>query len=366
MALYPKLDNLNLNSDKDHLQNLNSNSENIPVKSENKMVGISIELAEKMLIRFDGNKQKLHEFIDNCDKAHSLVNENNKNILFAIIETKITDNARALIRNRKFDEWKELKEHLLDIFSEKRTMGQWQLELNSLKQNNNESILEYSSKVETCYIKLINSLDGSLEEGAKKACIQLLKNQALSVFVSGLNKELALIVKSQKPSDLETAIALALSEEQELKSKFEIQKYQTLNTKYCSICKRNNHNTINCRFKPNNTIQFQKPQSKPNIRYVNNNQNQNSYKTFQNSQNFNHNSSSYTKFCNYCKRKGHLINECRKREYNERIRNQTQQTQNTKPSSLQNPTSNINSLNIQSTSETAIPKSAIQFQAESL
>lgn len=325
------------------------------------MQHVSIELAEKMLIRFDGNKQRLNEFIDNCDKAMSLISKANEPVLFAIIETRITDNARALIRNRSFKSWSELKGHLIDIFSERRTMGQWQLELNSLRQNYNETVLSYSNKVENCYIKLLNSLDESLEDEARKACSQLLKNQALSVFICGLHKDISLIVKAQKPKDLETAIAIALSEEQETKSKNEIQKFQNLSSnkfqnlnKFCSICNKNNHNTNNCRFKSNSNT-FQKP---PNIRYMNNsNQNNNQNQKFQS-----HNLNNFTKICNYCKKKGHIISECRKREYNEKIRNQTQQNQNPKSPSSQ---PSINSLNFLKASEAAFPKSTIQFQAKS-
>ncbi|KAF5270635.1 hypothetical protein FQA39_LY01373 [Lamprigera yunnana] len=174
-----------------------------------------------MLIKFDGNKEKLFEFVDNCNKAHSLVNVNKHNILFAIIETKITDHARALIRNRQFCNWKELKIHLLEIFSNKRTMGQWQLELNSLRQNSGETILLYSTKIENCYIKLINSLDDSLTGEALRACTNLLKMQSLNAFISGLHKDISILVKSQKPTDQESAVAIALSEEQERKSKLE-------------------------------------------------------------------------------------------------------------------------------------------------
>jgi len=88
---------------------------------------ITLELACQMLIKFDGNKSKLYEFIDNCDKAISLVSNNLKPTLFSIIETKLTDNARGLTRNRSFRDWLDLKQHLLDVYSEKRTMGQWQL-----------------------------------------------------------------------------------------------------------------------------------------------------------------------------------------------------------------------------------------------
>lgn len=62
--------------------------------------GISLELAEKMLFKFDGNKAKLYEFIDNCSKAVKLVKPEFKTILLTIIETKIVDNVRVLIRIR--------------------------------------------------------------------------------------------------------------------------------------------------------------------------------------------------------------------------------------------------------------------------
>lgn len=68
-------------------------------------------------------------------KAMSHIADTNKDILFAIIQTKLTDNARSLASNRRFENWDELKNHLIDTYSEKRTMGQWQLQLNSCHQN---------------------------------------------------------------------------------------------------------------------------------------------------------------------------------------------------------------------------------------
>ncbi|KAJ8933290.1 hypothetical protein NQ314_014118 [Rhamnusium bicolor] len=177
-------------------------SEEKPNTKPEKMASISLELAEKMLIKFDGTKSKLFEFIDNCDKAYSLVKSEYKPVLFAIIETKLTDNARSVVRNRSFESWESLKNHLLDIYSERRTIGQWQLELNSCKQNPGESIYQ------------------SLSQEAWNACVDLLKNEAMNVFTTGLQKEISILVKSQKTDTLEKAIAIALNDEQELESKF--------------------------------------------------------------------------------------------------------------------------------------------------
>lgn len=177
------------------------------------MATVKIELAERLLTTFDGDKSKLYEFCDNCDKAISLIDPNIRPILFAIIITKITGNARALIRNREFNDWTALKAHFLDAYSERRSHGQWQLELSSCRQNVNETVLSYANRIENCLIKLTNSLDNYLTVVEHAACIKLLKTQALNVFIMGLDKDISMIVKAQKPDSLEDAIQYAIAEE---------------------------------------------------------------------------------------------------------------------------------------------------------
>lgn len=291
------------------LSTLSNSDDNSPSNSTENM-SVSLEIAEKLLIKFDGSKNKLYEFIDNCEKAISLVKPEFKNVLLSIIETKLTDKARAITRNRKFDEWNDLKSFLLDAYSEKRTEGQWQLELHSLRQIQGETVISFANKVENCYIKLINALDSDLSIDAKEACTKLIKNQSLNVFIRGLNKDLSLMVKSRNPDSLEKAISLALAEEQELISLQEMFKVN------CNICKKSNHSTSNCRYKN---------QPERNIRYFQNkNPNQNPQNYDRNKQP--HHFQSQQIFCRYCKKPGHLINECRKRQYNNNKKSQTTNT----------------------------------------
>lgn len=317
MFFYPDLSNEYF----DEVLNLNYNK-----------MSLSIELAEKMLIRFDGTKSKLHDFIDNCDSAIKLVKTECKDILFAIIVSKITDNAKAMIRNRDFKKWQDLKTYLLEIYSEKRTIGQRQLELTSCKQNPGENVISYANKIENCYIQLINALDTELPPVAREACVNLLKNEALNVFITGLNKDLNILVKSQTPNTLEKAISIALNEEQELKSKLEIHKYQAVNNssaKLCFNCNKPGHTTINCRFQ-RNSYHFSRNQ--PNIRHFSQN----------------------TKFCRYCKKSGHLIEECRKREFNNKMKqnqNNRFQNQNSRPPNQSNFSNNTRDKGSQGNSE---------------
>lgn len=145
------------------------------------MAKANIEVAKDILIKFDGNKAKLYEFIDNCDEAISIIKYEQKITSFTIIETKITDNgnARYLIRNCSFNDWDALKTFLVETYSEKWTMNQWQL--NSFSAKSKQTIVSYSSRIEDCYIKLVYSVDNDLTREACEACTKLLRKQALNV-----------------------------------------------------------------------------------------------------------------------------------------------------------------------------------------
>ncbi|KAG5861897.1 hypothetical protein JTB14_021120 [Gonioctena quinquepunctata] len=93
---------------------------------------VSIDITERTLIEFDGSKNKLYELLDNCDGTISPVKDEHKEILLAIIETKLTDKDGAITRNRQFDEW-NIKFCSLSAYSEKRTDAQWQSELHILR-----------------------------------------------------------------------------------------------------------------------------------------------------------------------------------------------------------------------------------------
>lgn len=282
---------------------------------------VSLEVAKDLLIKFDGTKPKLFEFIDNCDEAMNIIKTELKPTLLTIIKTKLTDNARFLIRNREFNDWKSLKTLLIETYADNRTMNQWQLELNSCKQNFNESISSYSNKIENCYIKLVNSLDKDLTKDGREACTKLLKTQALNVFISGLQKDISILIKSQRPSSLEEAISLALAEEQELKSKNEIQKYQSVNhnnAKFCNFCNKPGHTSFYCRSrKDTQHVRHYQTRQSNNFSQSSKSFNQSSNMVNPSNSNF---SRARMKSCNYCKKPGHEIHECRKLQYINQMR----------------------------------------------
>lgn len=246
---------------------------------------VKLSTLEKMIKPFTGEKRdKLYPFIDNCDIAMRLADDAQKVILFDIIKCNILDNARLLIRNRDFQDWPTLKQYLLDAYTDRRSHGQWQLEMNSCRQKPNEDVLQYSAKIENFLVKLMNSLDENLTDVERKANIKLLRIQALNAFIMGLQKDFSIIVKAQKPDNLEDAVALALAEETEMKSKNESQRF---GQKHCSHCNKTGHLKSDCfQIKKNNNS------GKEYIRAIESKQGE--------------------KFCRYCKNKGHLLEDCRK------------------------------------------------------
>lgn len=50
-----------------------------------------------MLIKVDESKNKRFKLVYDCNKAYNLVKLGFKNVLFAIIETKLTENAKAIV-----------------------------------------------------------------------------------------------------------------------------------------------------------------------------------------------------------------------------------------------------------------------------
>lgn len=289
-----------------------------------KMSHLKISILEKQLKTFTGKRENLSEFLNTCESALKLCEPTDKELLFQLIKLKLSGRAYNLTQHRTFENWEQLKTHLIEVFSDKRSQGQWELELHSCRQNFNEDVMSYANRVETVLQKLIDSvIIGEENQIIKLAHENLLKTQAQNVFMLGLKGPIATVVKARNPKTFEEAISLAFSEERELLSKNEIFKYQRANESNvlkCSTCNKLGHITSQCT-------------SYKNFTRLN--------KDKTNQVHFTQSSPHQSKFsrnvtCAYCKNVGHHISDCRKRKYNEEKKKHLNESQ-TSPSGSQKP-----------------------------
>lgn len=269
---------------------------------------LDLSILLKFIKTYDGSRETLNSFIINCDNAYELANSSQKQILFKYILCQLQGKAELACSIKDFTTWEQLKDFLKTQFSERKHHSHLLAELQESKQLPSENVSQYSLKIETYLSQLLTEValsNTKLKElpGRTAAMEEL----ALHHFLMGLHPRISNIVRCKSPKTLNEAINFAISEER-------IQQ---------TIYKRN----ILAEPKPRRA-----PQSYANSTNSNQSRSLVPYRSNAGPNrptqgNFNTN----TIICRYCKFPGHAIENCRKREYNNRLRNQNQSNTNQGP-----------------------------------
>lgn len=284
---------------------------------------------------FDGKRNEFNEFVTNCENAMVLAHVTQKHPLLVFIISKLTGNVRSQLQGKTYNDWTDLKNILNALYQDKKHYIQLMEELNTLKQGHSESVASFHERIDKIVTRLLNSMTYK-NENEQIGKIETIKELALSRFIHHSVPDISRFLRSQNLSDMSEAYSKAVLEERALKislDEFKI-KTSTSSNLHCSFCKKSGHTVKNCFKKQNN-----------NSNNVFFNQNQNHSRGNHSSNNFssnNHNNSN--KVCYYCKKRGHLINECRKLQYVNSQRNQNP-VSNTQ---LNDGTRNNNQINLNS------------------
>lgn len=277
----------------------------------------SIDSLFKFIKPFDGDRERLTPYLNSVDSAFSLAKPNQHNILLAFAKTQLIGKAEAACSNHIFDSWDSLKDYLKNIYSDKKHHGHLLMELQNCKQGLNETISQYICRIETAVKRLLTSVQQNCSDSLElPGRLVSIEDLALHTFIINVKPQISQMLRARNIKTLNEAHNIALEEE---KTQLLIHKQpiSSNNSKYCSYCKKVGHTTINC---------FKKPSTSSNLNsYPNPNRKIYSASTSQNSSsrfNQNNSNSNYVqKQCAYCKRMGHLISECRKRQFNENQKN---------------------------------------------
>lgn len=246
---------------------------------------------------YKGERETLAAFLTNCQNALDLASLNQKPFLIKFIIAKLEGKAQIACSNKVFESFDELKSFLNQNFGERKHYNHLLLDLQSCKQQANETVAQFALRIETCLTALQSEIHNS--PSLKKELpgrLAMTEDLALFTFNLGLMPRLSTIVRCREPRSLNDAINIALEEEklQNLLYKF--------NTKprSCRICGKQGHSDAECPSKPQRAYQA-------NIRQPSSSSNQREVKS--------------QIICRYCKNPGHDISECFKRKHNNAKRN---------------------------------------------
>ncbi|CAH4034984.1 unnamed protein product [Pieris brassicae] len=251
-------------------------------------------------------REKLIPFLNNCGNAYDLASDSKRSVLLKYILSQLEGKAESACAIKEFESWEQLSEFLNTQFGEKKHYSALLSDLQNCNQNN-DSVNEFALRVESCLSKLLTEVNLSQKKKKSELAgrIAAMQDLALHHFVIGLKPQLSTIVRCRDPETLNDAINFAISEEKIM----EASRKRYNNPQSQGPLNKNNYSRPNYQFRD-------RYQNKPTLAYERTPNNVNL-------------SSAQSLFCRYCKAKGHVIENCRKREFNNRRFQNTNQNPRT-------------------------------------
>lgn len=253
------------------------------------MPELDLNILLKFIKPYDGSRETLNSFIINCNNAYDLANASQKAIIFKYIICQLQGKAEVACSIKEFQNWDQLKEFLKTQFSDRKHYSHLLMELQESKQLPTENVSKFALRIETHLSQLLTEItfnNSKVKELPGR--MASMEELALHHFLIGLQPRISNIVRCKSPKTLNEAVNFAVSEER-------IQE---------TLYKRNLHVDNKPRTRPNPTF------TNPNIRQpMQTRPAESSRPMFRPRDPIT---------CRYCKFPGHSIENCRKREYNNR------------------------------------------------
>lgn len=175
---------------------------------------LSFGEAIKLIPKFSGGSEGVYsQFEKKCDFIMGHVNTDLKPVILEAILAELTDKASEAVRYREISSWEELRKHLRSIFGKTHLVQFLQKQLSQLRQFDKESVQDYANRVEKIYHELTCALTVDKPANGTKIIAQTIQSQALSIFISGIQYAIRIILKANKVTTFEEAVFLALEEE---------------------------------------------------------------------------------------------------------------------------------------------------------
>jgi hypothetical protein len=177
----------------------------------------SISEAVKLINQpLDGDKRKLKEFIDNVSTAFELIRPDQRQLLLKFVKTKITGEARSKLLVRDLTStWGDVSRILGENYDIKRTLDYYACRMFSSRQDPNENIASWSSRIDTMQSELREAAYRMCSEEEMVGAMGLINHLAKACFVQGLSNEMVqtIVMAKGETAMLSVCIDTAFEEE---------------------------------------------------------------------------------------------------------------------------------------------------------
>lgn len=170
----------------------------------------------KLVPIFDGEEPRLNSFIQACNATTNIASGFQKPLLFIHIKNQLRGLASQIINTREIVDWEECKECLMNHFADSRDTVSLIHDLQSFNQKFSESALQFCSRISAQNAKTRSKvlLSRDLISEEKAAQVDLCDKISLPTVLTGLNKEIGVIIRARNPKDLAECVHLIQAEEQ--------------------------------------------------------------------------------------------------------------------------------------------------------
>ena len=272
---------------------------------------ITLKDAIETVPNFNGYNISVLQFARACNRAKALIPSQAEPQLARLLTNKLQDHACLAVEDRVFDSVNDLIKQLKRTFSPAKTSDHYRGELANIIKGPNEHVLEYISRVKDLRFAILEEDREYYRDFARNHPDDL-DRLTLDSFVDGLPPHMRTRLFQHNFETLDEAFDLAVLVDKKIERDHQRFSEQEAPKLICQICNKTGHDALSCRSN-------KKIASQPSERYPQNrvagygNQAPNPLLPYWDKTRPPPSRPTEVRICDYCKKPGHAISECRKR-----------------------------------------------------
>lgn len=235
---------------------------------------------------FNGKNIPVTQFTADCRGVNNLVDPDDRLFFFrAVLQTKLTGDAVIIRSIYTIDNLDDLCKALEKEFGNYKNFNHWQVQIDKLRQNRDESIENYISRVKQLKSDMTIVISNYPDPTARAGLKVFATSKLIDHFLGGLRNKSAQLLLAQDFDTLEKAIESVTRYVTKSHYHAERFKHNRFNDSQiiCNYCKKIGHTENECRKKFFNSQNQNNPYNNPNFRQ------NNQYRDFGRDQNFSRN-----------------------------------------------------------------------------